>query len=160
MNTTLKWILGIAGVVIIAGALLMAGVFAGRMTSAWNPMGGSLGYGEMMGRGFSPDGFGHGGMMGRGFGDGEFGPGGMMNGWGGYDQDIEVDLTEEEALQLATDYVASEYPGAVITGDAFLRQGIYHWELQQDGETAGRVMVDGNSGDVFAHTWSASSSDN
>lgn len=162
MNTTLKWILGIAGVVIIAGALFAAGLFAGRMTSAFSPFarGGAF-YGSMPGEMMGRGGFPHGDMMGRGgFGPGEFGQGGMMNGWGVNGQDIEVDLTEDEALALATDYLAAEYPELTIQGEAFLRHGIYHWELEQDGETAGRIMVEGNTGEVFAHTWSASSSGN
>ncbi|MBI3157981.1 MAG: hypothetical protein HYZ26_00085 [Chloroflexi bacterium] len=163
MNATLKWVLVGLGSLVLVGALLTAGFFIGR--SAWGWSGGSpaygYGYGGMMG------GYGPGGMMGGGFGRGNFGPGGMMGGWnqnapygpgmmggwGGDWADVELTISQDQAVQLAEDYLAAELPEASLAGDIFPMHGFYRMSILIDGQFAGMVLVNGESGEVFLHGW-------
>ncbi|MBI9051208.1 MAG: hypothetical protein JEZ00_17425 [Anaerolineaceae bacterium] len=92
------------------------------------------------------------GMMG-GFG-GHMG-GGMM---GGYDSNTNTDYTEmtvseDQALEIAQEYLDEQYPGYQTADEAYAFYGYYTLDFLEDGTPVGMLSVNGYTGQVFLHTW-------
>jgi hypothetical protein len=100
-------------------------------------------YGMMSGFG----GYGMGMMM------GEFGN--MMGGFGSADASAEPTVTPEQAVEVAQTYLDTYFSQANLTADdhADPFYGYYTLHVNRDGETVGMLSVNGNTSQVFPHTW-------
>ncbi len=78
-----------------------------------------------------------GGMMGSGWNTGT----GAMN------------ITPEQAVQIAQDYLDNYRPGLKAADEADAFYGYYTIHILQDGEVVGMLSVNGYSGSVWPHTW-------
>jgi hypothetical protein len=82
---------------------------------------------------------------------------GMMGGYWDQDADIEasadMDITPEQAVASAQDYLDSNLPGTAVEDHADPFYGYYTLHVTRDGEVVGMLSVNGFSGDVFLHTW-------
>ncbi len=73
--------------------------------------------------------------------------------------DAQVDIpasmavTAEQASGYAQEYLDSTIPGAAIDGEGMAFYGYYTFDYQLDGEVAGMLSVNGQSGQVWLHTW-------
>ncbi|MDX9865475.1 MAG: hypothetical protein RBT34_11785 [Anaerolineaceae bacterium] len=82
---------------------------------------------------------------------------GMMGGY--WDQDAnpnasaDMDLTPEQAVVSAQDYLDRTLPGTAVEDHADPFYGYYTLHVTRDGEVVGMLSVNGFSGDVFLHTW-------
>ena len=106
----------------------------------WNTKYGSLNHTQMMGTG--------GGMMGRG------GPWGSFN-WGAAPStgDTAMSVTSQQAVEYAQKYLDSALPGMLAADDPMQFYGYYTLDFSKDGKIAGMLSVNGNTGQVFLHTW-------
>ena len=108
----------------------------------WN-----LKYGHMAGSGMM-------GMMGGfGYSSGFEGLGSMMNDRASRDIPAGMPVSEEEAIQIAQQYLDSYLPGAEADEHADAFYGYYTLHINRDGDTVGMLSVNGYSGQVFVHTW-------
>ena len=82
--------------------------------------------------------------------DGQYGS--MMGGFG-YPADTEIDITADEAVSIAQEYLDSYLPGKTVyeTADAF--PGYYTLHVLEDGEIIGMLSVNAYTGQVFLHHW-------
>lgn len=108
-------------------------------TMMWN-----LKYGMMSG-------FGGYGMMGMMMG----GMGNMMGQAAPADPTAEMPVTAEKAVEAAQTYLDTYFAEAQLTADpeASPFYGYYTLHVNQDGQTAGMLSVNGYTGQVFPHTW-------
>lgn len=91
--------------------------------------------------------YGHGGMM--------SGPGGMMGSggmMGGYYPSGSESLSEQEALEIAQDFLDEVYPGAEAD-DPHPFYGYYTIHTTRDGNVFGMLSVNTFSGAVWYHNW-------
>ena len=105
-------------------------------------------YGMAMG---SMMGGGNFGMMGRGMmGSDQFG---SMMGRFGYTPDETIDVTADEAVNLAQEYLDAYLPGKTADETADQFPGYYTLHVLEDGETIGMLSVNAYTGQVFLHHW-------
>lgn len=97
---------------------------------------------------------------------------GMMSGFGGYgmmgmmmgnrfgfnqgaaaEATAEMPVSENQAFELAQEYLAANFPHLTADEHADPFYGYYTLHVQEDGETVGMLSVNGYSGQVFPHTW-------
>ena len=88
-------------------------------------------------------------------GEGQYGSmmdGNMMGNFG-YAPDAEINITAEEAVNTAQEYLDAYLPGKTAdeTADAF--PGYYTLHVLEDGETIGMLSVNAYTGQVFLHHW-------
>lgn len=114
------------------------GMMGGMMNSQFDSgmMGGNQYGSDMMGSDQ------YGGMM-----------GGNMMGSFGYAPDAEINITSDEAVNAAQEYLDAYFPGKTAdeTADAF--PGYYTLHVLEDGETIGMLSVNAYTGQVFLHHW-------
>jgi hypothetical protein len=89
-------------------------------------------------------------------GFGRYGMMGMMRGnFGPTDISAEKPITPEKAVETAQIYLDTYFKAANLTvapeADPFY--GYYTLHVNQDGQTAGMLSVNGYTGQVFPHTW-------
>ena len=105
-------------------------------------------YGVAMGSMMDGGGF---GMMGRGMmNDSQFG---SMMGRFGYTPDSEMDVSADEAVSLAQEYLDAYLPGKTADETADEFPGYYTLHVLEDGETIGMLSVNAYTGQVFLHHW-------
>lgn len=105
-------------------------------------------YGMAMG---SMMGGGNFGMMGRGMMNGDqFG--GMMGRFG-YTPDAAIDVTADQSVTLAQEYLDAYLPGKTADETADEFPGYYTLHVLEDGETIGMLSVNAYTGQVFLHHW-------
>ena len=78
--------------------------------------------------------------------------GSMMGGW--FNQSAgKMTVTMEQARANAAQYLKTYLPSATVEekGDTFY--GYYHFDVLQNGKTAGMLSVNGYTGAVWYHTW-------
>lgn len=106
-------------------------------------------YGHMGRGGWGP------GMMGPGMmgGSGMMGGPGMLGGRGWPAQTPGAPaISKERARALASQYLASAFPGAVLDqGTAFY--GYFTFDVERGGKTFGMLSVNAYSGQVWYHSW-------
>jgi hypothetical protein len=89
---------------------------------------------------------------------------GMMSMMGGNSSDTftpadvssEMTLKPEQAVQYAQDYLDANIAGATAAMDPIPFYGYYTIDFEEDGKVAGMLSVNGDSGQVFLHTWHGS----
>lgn len=113
-------------------------------------------YGMMSGGSF--------GMMGSMM-NGQFGPGMMGNGqYGGmmgsnmmgnfdYAPDAEINITADEAVDTAQEYLDAYLPGKTADEHADTFPGYYTLHVLEDDEVVGMLSVNAYTGQVFLHHW-------
>lgn len=99
-------------------------------------------------------------MNGSMIGNGQFGPGmmdelqygAMMGGWNS-SVDTPINITTEDAITLAQEYLDTYFPGTTAdeTADSF--PGYYTLHVLEDGEISGMLSVNAYTGQVFFHHW-------
>jgi hypothetical protein len=120
-------------------------------------------YGMMIGQEGGMMGSGVMGMMGSGMMSGLYGGmmgSGMMNGQFdrtmgnfGIDPNTETNVTEEDAIGLAQEYLDANLPGTTADDHADSFPGYYTIHVEQDGNIIGMLSVNGYNGQVFFHHW-------
>lgn len=84
------------------------------------------------------------------------GMGGMM-GWGWFGRSADptnMDVTPEEAVQVAQAYLDQEYEGRYqVEDEANPFYGYYTIDIDEGDRAVGMLSVNGYTGDVFVHTW-------
>ena len=112
----------------------------------WNLKYSGLNHEYMMGR----NGY---GMIGKGMmGYGNI----MMQGWDNtspVDVSAAMTITPEQAIEYAQKYLDTNISGAIAASDPFQFYGYYTLDFEKDGKVAGMLSVNGNSGQIFLHTW-------
>lgn len=90
---------------------------------------------------------GAGGMMG--------GRGGMMGGYGNSSNSTSatMTITDDQALNIAQEYLDKNFPGYQTATDAEPFYGYYTLDILKDGNLTGMLSIHGFSGQVFLHTW-------
>ncbi len=113
-------------------------------------------YGMMSGGNFGM----MGGMMNDQFGSemmGEGQYGGMMGdnmmGSFGYAPDAEINITAEEGVDAAQEYLDAYLPGKMADEQADSFPGYYTLHVLEDGKTIGMLSVNAYTGQVFLHHW-------
>lgn len=107
----------------------------------WN-----LKYGMMSGAGAN-------GMMGNGMmGNGMMGAG-SQNTNGTADVSEEMPVSPEQAVEAAQQYLDRYYAGKQVEDHADTFYGYYTLHVLSDGEVVGMLSVNGDTGQVFPHTW-------
>jgi hypothetical protein len=111
----------------------------------WNQKYGMMGgYGMgMMGGGYS-----YGGMMGGGWGYG-----GMMGGATEPAPSLDMSVDEAQAIELAQEYLDTARPGTTADEEADAFYGYYTLHVLNDGQVTGMLSVNGDTGQVWYHTW-------
>ncbi|MBK8903554.1 MAG: hypothetical protein IPM53_20390 [Anaerolineaceae bacterium] len=108
-------------------------------------------YGMMSGGNFGMMGGMMNGQVGPGMmGDGQYG--GMMGG-NDYAQDAEINITAEEAVDAAQEYLDAYLPGKTADEQADAFPGYYTIHVLEDGETIGMLSVNAYTGRTFLHHW-------
>lgn len=92
-----------------------------------------------------------GGMMNSQYGSGMMG--GNMMGSFGYAPDAEINITAEEAVARAQEYLDAYLPGKTADDTADDFPGYYTLHVLENGETIGMLSVNAYSGQVFLHHW-------
>lgn len=101
------------------------------------------------------------GMMGSGqydsdmMGEDQYGSmmGSNMMGNFGYAPDAEINVTAEDAVGVAQEYLDAYLPGKTADAHADAFPGYYTLHVLEDGETIGMLSVNAYSGQVFLHHW-------
>jgi hypothetical protein len=75
--------------------------------------------------------------------------GGMMGGWNPSSSADGASVTADQATKIATDWVATKYPGATVSKAAQMRIG-YLFVVTKDGKVVAHIMVNDDTGQVFA----------
>jgi hypothetical protein len=121
---------------------MMSGDNFGMMDDMMN---GQFGSGMMDGSQYGSD------MM----GESQYGSmmGGNMMGSFGYAPDAEINITAEEAVDAAQEYLDAYLPGKTADETADTFPGYYTLHVLEDGETIGMLSVNAYSGQVFLHHW-------
>jgi hypothetical protein len=91
-----------------------------------------------------------GGMMG-GMMNSQYGSG--MMGSFGYAPDAEINITAEEAVARAQEYLDAYLPGKTADDTVDEFPGYYTLHVLENGETIGMLSVNAYSGQVFLHHW-------
>lgn len=84
------------------------------------------------------------------------GYGSMMQGWNNpatADVNAEMNVTPEQAIQYAQNYLDTNISGAKAATDPVQFYGYYTLDFEKNGKVAGMLSVNGYSGQVFLHTW-------
>jgi Spy/CpxP family protein refolding chaperone len=94
-------------------------------------------------------GLGHSSMMGGN---------GMMSGWDYQNQTLndvtaEMTVTSEQAVQIAQQYLDTNYAVATTATDPAQFYGYYTLDFEKDGQIVGMLSVNGYNGQIFLHTW-------
>lgn len=93
-------------------------------------------------------GFGHGSMMGQGR---------MMGGWDNQttpaNVSAEMNVSPEQAIGFAQEFLDGNYAGATAATDPMQFYGYYTLDFEKDGKIIGMLSVNGYNGQVFLHTW-------
>ena len=79
--------------------------------------------------------------------------GGNMMGSFGYAPDAEINITDEEAVNIAQEYLDAYLPGKTADETANTFPGYYTLHVLEDGETIGMLSVNAYTGQVFLHHW-------
>ena len=80
----------------------------------------------------------------------------MMQGWDNtspVDVSAAMTITPEQAIEYAQKYLDTNISGAIAASDPFQFYGYYTLDFEKDGKVAGMLSVNGNSGQIFLHTW-------
>jgi hypothetical protein len=95
------------------------------------------------------------GMMGGQFGSGMMGGSqyGNMMGSFGYAPDAELNITAEEAVDAAQEYLDAYLPSKTADETADTFPGYYTLHVLEDGKTIGMLSVNAYTGQVFLHQW-------
>jgi hypothetical protein len=120
---------------------MMSGGNFGMMGGMMNGQYGS----GMMGDGQYAD------MMGEGQNSGMMGE--NMMGSFEYAPDAEIDLTAEEAIESAQEYLDAYLPGKTADETADTFPGYYTLHVLEDSEVVGMLSVNAYTGQVFLHHW-------
>jgi hypothetical protein len=72
---------------------------------------------------------------------------------GGFAAGAEINVTGEEAVTVAQQYLDSSLPGATADETADTFPGYYTIHVLRDGETIGMLSVNAFTGQVFLHHW-------
>ena len=91
-------------------------------------------------------------QSGRQSGYGPGGMGGMMGGWGGQGAGS-VSVTPEQASDFAQKWLDQYLPGTSAAEQAHAFYGYYTIHVLQDGQVFGMLSVNGDTGEVWYHTW-------
>lgn len=86
----------------------------------------------------------------------EHGPNRMWNekyGHMGSGQSAENSLTLQDTSAKAQVYLDKEISGATVKEDGIAFYGYYTFDYEKDDQVAGMLSVDGNTGEVWLHTW-------
>ena len=75
--------------------------------------------------------------------------GGMMGGWSQADSANDASVTLAQASKIATDWAASNLPGATLDSGLQMPMG-YVFVATKDGKVVAHVMVNDDTGQVFA----------
>ncbi|MCA9874526.1 MAG: hypothetical protein KC441_12745 [Anaerolineales bacterium] len=94
-----------------------------------------------------------GNMMGGSFGMMGGDQFGNMMGRFGYTPDETIDVTADEAVNLAQEYLDAYLPGKTADETADEFPGYYTLHVLEDGETIGMLSVNAYTGQVFLHHW-------
>jgi len=83
---------------------------------------------------------------------------GMMGIWSTQDlapADVSPDMpvSQDEAAAAAQTYLDQYRAGATVSDDPVQFYGYYTFDFEQDGQVAGMLSVNGQSSQVFLHTW-------
>lgn len=92
----------------------------------------------------------YGTMMGGGMMNGQFG---NMMGSFGITPNVKQNITEEDAVQLAQEYLDTALPGTTAENHADSFPGYYTIHIERDGNVIGMLSVNQYSGQVFLHHW-------
>lgn len=89
---------------------------------------------------------------------GMMGSGMMGGGWGlrgrsTYPSSGTMSVSAEEAVRLAQQYLDRYDPGLTADDEAVAFYGYYTLHTLEDGEVAGMLSVNGETGQVWLHTW-------
>lgn len=129
-------------------------VLVDKVTGAVSPEPGpnmmwNLKYGMMggYGMGMMGGGYGYGGMMSGGSGMG------MMGGATEPAPSLDMPVDEAEAIELAQEYLNTVRPGTTADEEADAFYGYYTLHVLNDGEVTGMLSVNGDTGQVWYHTW-------
>jgi hypothetical protein len=76
-----------------------------------------------------------------------------MGGVTNVDPDAEMLVTEDEASELAQEYLDRVYPGFEADEHADEFYGYYTLHVENEGEIVGMLSVNGFTRQVFVHTW-------
>jgi hypothetical protein len=79
--------------------------------------------------------------------------GGNMMGNYGYMSDTEINVTAEDAVNIAQEYLDDSLPGKTADAQADAFPGYYTIHVVEDGETTGMLSVNAYTGQVFLHHW-------
>ena len=92
---------------------------------------------------------------GHGGGFGMMGGAGMMNGnlINPSFVSSEMNVTPEEALQFAEQYLDKQFPGYQMSDEVYPFYGYYTIDFLEGDQPAGMLSINGYSGQVFLHTW-------
>lgn len=93
-----------------------------------------------------------GGMMGRNMMGGGMMRGNMMGRYG-YAPDAEINITADEVVNIAQEYLDAYLPGKTANNHADTFPGYYTLHILEDGETIGMLSVNAYTGQVFLHHW-------
>ncbi len=93
-----------------------------------------------------------GGMMGRNMMGGGMMRGNMMGRYG-YAPDAEINITADEVVNIAQEYLDAYLPGKTADDRADTFPGYYTLHILEDGETIGMLSVNAYTGQVFLHHW-------
>jgi hypothetical protein len=93
-----------------------------------------------------------GGMMGRNMMGGGMMRGNMMGRYG-YAPDAEINITADEVVNIAQEYLDAYLPGKTANNHADTFPGYYTLHILEDGETIGMLSVNTYTGQVFLHHW-------
>lgn len=77
----------------------------------------------------------------------------MMGNWSTTEDDVEINITAEDASALAQDYLNSALPGTTADEHADTFPGYYTLHIERDGDVIGMLSVNAYTGDVFLHHW-------
>jgi hypothetical protein len=79
--------------------------------------------------------------------------GGNMMGSFGYAPDAEINITADEAVNAAQEYLDAYLPGKTVDEQADAFPGYYTLHVLEDGKTIGMLSVNAYTGQVFLHHW-------
>ncbi len=123
----------------------------------WNSEYGMMG-GGMMGNQYGSDMMGdqsNADMMGSQYGSEMMGDqyGSGMMGSDGYATDAEISVADEQAVEIAQEYLDTYLPGKTADDHAVTFPGYYTLHILEDGETVGMLSVNAFNSQVFLHHW-------
>jgi hypothetical protein len=114
----------------------------------WNQKYGMMGG---YGMGMMGGGYGYGGMMGGGRGYC-----GMMGGATESAPSLDMPVDEAQAIELTQKYLDTARPGTTADEEADAFYGYYTLHVLNDGQVTGMLSVNGDTGQVWYHTWHGS----